>query len=218
MTSRAMIVVAAGSGSRFGADKLLTQVAGRPLLAHTVAAVRPLVDTCVLVCRGDQMEAVESLDLGVTLAEGGPTRTSSEMAGLRAAGAHDLIGIHDGARPLVSPGLVERLYQEAARVGGAVPVLRAETLILERRTFRPLDSVGTAQTPQVFRGPELLAAYDTAESEEAVGHDTAEIVALFSSLQVAAVEGELSNIKVTFPDDLDRVADHLRDASGSTPR
>ena len=94
MSTRAMIVVGGGSSSRFGSDKLMTDVAGKPLIAHTIAAMQDHVDVCVLVCRAGQYEELGSLDLGVGIVVGGATRTDSEMSGLAALGGeYDLGGV-----------------------------------------------------------------------------------------------------------------------------
>ena len=204
--SRAMIIVAAGSGSRFESDKMLTLIEGRPLVEITLERVRPHVRHCVLVCRTDQREAIESMQLGVHLAVGGPTRTTSEMAGLKAL--HDLptlVGIHDGARPNPTPELIEELFATARKVGGAVPVWEPSRVLIDNETLEPLTDVAAVQTPQVFRGRELIEAYRLAEAEGFTGHDTLDIVQRFSSLEVAAVEGSPTNIKVTYPGDLARV-------------
>ncbi len=210
MSTRAMIVVGGGSSSRFGSDKLMTEVAGRPLIAHTIAALKDHVDVCVLVCRADQQTELDSLDLGVTIVPGGATRTNSEMAGLTALGGeYDLIGIHDGARPLISRDLVERLFNKAEEVGAAVPALAPDTLLIDRRSLRPIQDATTAQTPQIFRGPALLAAYVRAAQTEFEGYDTVEVIHEFSDLTIAVVPGDPLNIKVTEPADLEKVAGPL---------
>ena len=194
-------MVAAGSSLRFGADKLLTPVAGRPLVAHTVAAVIGHVDRCILVCRIDQMQALGGLE--AELVPGGPTRTASEMAGLSALGAPAaLIGIHDGARPLVSDAMVESLFEVAARVGGAIPILEPEMPLVQKADLALAKTAVVAQTPQVFRGEELLAAFVAAARVEYEGQDTAEIAQRFGRLAIEGIPGDPANIKVTEPDDL----------------
>ena len=205
-----MIVVGGGSSSRFGSDKLMTEVAGQPLITHTIAALKDHVDVCVLVCRADQQDELNSLDLGVTIVAGGATRTDSEMSGLAALGGeYDLIGIHDGARPLISRELIELLFDKADEFGAAVPVLEPDTLLIDRRLLRPIQNATTVQTPQVFRGPALLAAYVGAAQTAFEGHDTVEVVHEFGDLTIAAVPGDPLNIKVTQPADLEKVADVL---------
>lgn len=199
-------MVGGGSSSRFGSDKLMAPIAGEPLMAHTVRAVEPSVDRLILVCRHDQREELAALELGVELAEGGPSRTASEMSGLSLVDNSDgLVGIHDAARPLVQPELIERLFSEADRVGGAIPVLEPEGTLVDRASLEPAPNAFAAQTPQVFRAVELLAAYRLASEEGFEGHDTAEVVHRYSSLEIAAVPGDASNIKVTCPADLEVV-------------
>jgi len=218
MIGRVMIVVAAGSSVRFGGDKLMSEVAGVPLVAHTVSAVRDHVDHCILVCRNDQIPALARLGLGAALVPGGPSRTASEMAGLAAIGdPAALIGIHDGARPLVSGALIDDLFETAARVGGAVPVVEPALPLVRKSDLTPVGRAVVAQTPQVFRGEQLLAAYVAAAKMGYEAQDTAEIAQRFGNLTIAAVPGEPGNIKVTLPGDIELVRSGLG-TSRSEPR
>jgi 2-C-methyl-D-erythritol 4-phosphate cytidylyltransferase len=186
-----MVIVGAGSSTRFGADKLLTEVAGRPLIEHTIEAVRPHVDVCVVVCRPEVAERLTRSDL--TVVPGGPTRTRSEMAGVAALGSDvDLVGIHDAARPLVSPALLHRLFEVAAIEGGALPMVAAEGLIIDRTTHLPVTGVHGAQTPQVFRGTELFSAYRQAAADDFEGHDTVDVMQRYYPGDLKRVEGRLS--------------------------
>lgn len=219
MASRAMIVVGGGTATRFGGDKLMAVVAGRPLIAHSVEAVAATADVTVVATREDLVEQVEELGLGVVVTSGGQTRTDSELAGLTALGREfDLIGIHDGARPLVTRDLVETLFNTAEKIGGAVPVLDVEGPLIERKTLRPISNAVRVQTPQVFRGPGLLAAYVKAAQTSFHGHDTVDVIHAFSDLEVAAVSGDPTNLKVTFPEDLETVRRTLEAPSRSEPR
>jgi len=209
-----MVVVGGGSSSRFGTDKLMVEVTGRPVLSHTIEAVISHVDVCVVVCRPETVETVSRLHPEVLVAEGGPTRTQSEMAGLAAIeGEVSLVGIHDAARPVVDAATIDRLFTTAESDGGAVPLLGYERMILHRETGRPLKGIHGAQTPQVFRASELFAAYRLAASEGFEGHDTVEVMERFSDVRIVAVAGSACNIKVTFPSDVDRLSDLLTDPS-----
>lgn len=211
MTTRAMIIVGGGSSTRFGSDKLLAEVAGRPLISHTIDAVADLVDTCVVVCRSETIDEIAGMREHIVVAAGGSTRTSSEMAGLAALGGErDLIGIHDAARPAVDAALVERLFTLAAEEGGAVPVVEPEKVMLDRKTHRPVGGLRRAQTPQVFRGPELLSAYVRAAQAGFEAHDTVEVMQRFSDVTIVAVAGDPANVKVTFPEDVDLVNETIR--------
>ena len=214
MGSRAMIIVGAGASTRFGRDKLLAPVAGLPLVVHSVNSIRPTVDRCVLVHREDQHQRLASLRLDVDLVVGGATRTESEHAGLSALeDEYDLIGIHDAARPLISTDLIEALFEAADRFGGAVPVVTPEGPIVERRTLQPVEDIGAAQTPQVFRSALLREAFDLIPGDGLEVHDTAELVQRHSDCTIAAVRGELANLKVTYPSDAVLVEELLRKRS-----
>lgn len=207
-----MVVVGGGSSTRFGVDKLRTQIAGRTLIEHTIDAVVGRVDVCVVVCSAELADDLERLDVTVTL--GGATRTTSEMAGLAALGDQfDLIGIHDAARPLVKPAMIESLFEAADAYGGAVPLLAYDRLILDKETHQPVAGLHGAQTPQVFRASDLLAAYVRAAHEDFNGHDTVEVMQRFSDVEIVAVPGDPGNIKVTYPEDLERVRARLSDTS-----
>ncbi|MGH8915922.1 MAG: IspD/TarI family cytidylyltransferase, partial [Acidimicrobiia bacterium] len=184
----------------------------------TVAAVVDHVDRCILVCRKDQIDTLAELGLGADLVPGGPSRTASEMAGLNAIGGPaTLIGIHDGARPLVTPSLIEILFETAGLVGGAIPVLDPALPLVGRSGLAPVQGAVVAQTPQVFQGEPLLAAYDTAATAGYEAQDTAEIAQRFGTLEIEAIPGDPANIKVTRPEDLDVVRAAL-ETSRTGPR
>lgn len=214
-----MIVVAGGSATRFGGEKLMADVAGRPLIAHTIEAVSGPADITIVSARIDLIDQIEALGLEIRVIAGGSTRTDSEMAGLAALGReYDLIGIHDGARPLVAPTMVEALYKKAAEVGGAVPALDPGLLLVDRARVKPITDAVSVQTPQIFRGPELLAAYVRAAQTGFEGHDTMDVVGQFGDLQVTALEGDPGNIKVTYQSDLETIRSRLEAPSRSEPR
>lgn len=206
VTSRAMIIVGGGSSTRFGADKLLADIDGLPLVAYTIEAMVAHVDRCVVVCRPETVEEIENLRPDVVVTAGGSTRTLSEMAGLAALGGDaDLIGIHDAARPVVRGWMIDRLFTVADHYGGAIPALVTEKLILDRKTHRPVPGVLRAQTPQVFRGPELMAAYVKAAQAGYDGQDTSEIMERFGNVTISVLPGDRENLKVTYPTDLEVV-------------
>ncbi|MGI9609344.1 MAG: IspD/TarI family cytidylyltransferase [Acidimicrobiia bacterium] len=213
MAGRAAIVVAAGASTRFNGDKMMIEVAGLPLVAHSVRSLQKHVGVCVLVCREDQQDRLSDLDLGAELVIGGATRTESELSGLAAVGGMpDVVGIHDGARPLVTSELIEELYQAAASTGGAVPVLDPELPLVKRTNLEPAGAM-VVQTPQVFRTAPLLSSFVKAAKDGFNGHDTADVVSRYSKAEIAAVPGDPTNIKVTYPEDLERVRGLLEDRS-----
>lgn len=209
-----MVIVAAGSSTRFGADKLMSDISGKPLIAHTVMAVKSAVDFCVLVARADQIGALEALDLGIDIVPGAATRTGSETAGLAAVPPSRLIGIHDGARPAISSGLIDQLFEAATRHGGAVPGLPPLRPLIERDGLTPVGNAAAVQTPQVFWGPELKSAYLAANQSGFTGFDTADVVRNFTNLEVAVVPGDPGNIKITYPEDLEAARLALSPSAG----
>ena len=203
MKDRSMVIVAAGSSTRFGTDKLMSDISGQPLIAHTVMTVKTAVDFCVLVARDDQIAALQALNLGIDIVPGGATRTESETAGLAAVPPSRLIGIHDGARPAISRGLIDQLFEAASLHGGAVPGLPLHEALIERDGLTPVGNAVAVQTPQVFWGPELKSAYLAANQSGFTGDDTADVVRNFTNLEVAVIPGDPQNIKITYPEDLE---------------
>jgi 2-C-methyl-D-erythritol 4-phosphate cytidylyltransferase/2-C-methyl-D-erythritol 2,4-cyclodiphosphate synthase len=201
----AVIIVAAGRGTRMGGEvpKQWQMLAGKPVLAHTVAAFAGL--PVVLVIHPD--DRARAGELGVRLVEGGATRDASVLAGLKALEGSGVtkVLVHDGARPLVSRGLIDRLVAALDSHEGAAPAL-AVTDALWRGdrglVSGTVDRAGLyrAQTPQAFRFAPILAAH-LAHPGGAL--DDVE-VARAAGLDVAIVEGEETNLKLTFPGDFAR--------------
>lgn len=208
MLSKTMIVVAGGSSSRFGSDKLLAEIAGQPLLKHTIDAIVPHVDQLVLAIREDLMGRFQRD--GVVVTRGGSNRTESEAAGLLAASASSLIGIHDGARPAITGDLIEALFDAAKSEGGAIPALKPDGRGVDNEFTHPTQGPLRVQTPQVFWGPELKAAYATATRTGYSAPDTMAVIHKFTNLNVVVVPGDPNNIKVTYPEDLETVRANLR--------
>jgi 2-C-methyl-D-erythritol 4-phosphate cytidylyltransferase/2-C-methyl-D-erythritol 2,4-cyclodiphosphate synthase len=207
----AVIIVAAGRGTRMGGEvpKQWRMLAGKPVLAHAVEAFAGL--PVVVVIHPDDHAQAEGL--GVTLVHGGATRDASVLAGLRAleGTGTDRVLIHDGARPLVSRRLVDRLIAALDSHDGAAPALAVTDALwrgAEGLVSGTVDRAGLyrAQTPQAFRLAPILAAH---LSHPGGALDDVE-VARAAGLDVAIVEGEESNLKLTFPGDFARAEAILR--------
>lgn len=209
-----------GSRARLAANKAYVEVGGVPMITHSLRTLdrSPWVIELVLVIRPEDRPLAEEAVAGseVTtpwqMVDGGDTRHSSETCGLEALakvigdGEVDLVAVHDSARPFLSSRLLENLFQEASRHGGAVPSLELEGPLFGVSDHRELHALPhrrlhRAQTPQVFSAPPLLAAYRRARQAGFVGVDTAETVKRFSDLRVKAVPGDPENRKLTFPED-----------------
>ena len=207
--STAVIIVAAGRGSRMGGDtpKQWQPLAGRPVLAHALEAFAGL--PVVLVIHPDDRARALALALApnVRLVEGGASRDASVLAGLQAlegTGAQRVL-IHDGARPLVSPALIDRLVAALEAHDGAAPALPVTDALWRGAAglvSGTVDRAGLyrAQTPQAFRFAPILAAH---RAHPGGALDDVE-VALAAGLDVAIVEGDDSNLKLTYPGDFAR--------------
>lgn len=230
--SSAIVLLAAGSGTRVGAgtNKVLLPLAGVPVLVRslrTALAVPDVAALVVVVRPGDEAEVAALLepelgDREVRLVAGGATRHASEAAALAAlsdVADLDVVALHDAARPLATVDLYERAIVAAREHGGGVPAAPVPPLV--RRAGGPVPGVGRdvhavgVQTPQAFRAPELLAAYRWAAAHDFDGTDTAACVdawagATSTPLRIVAVESTAPNLKVTYAEDL-RVAAALLD-------
>ncbi len=215
--STAIVILAAGSGSRVGAgvNKVLLPLRDVPVLAWSVRDALALLDVrrLVLVVRPEDRSAVEAAvapHLGhreLLVVDGGETRHASEWVALQVladeitSGDVDVVAVHDGARPLAGTTLWETVIAAAREVGGAIPVAPV-TQLLHADLTPVAEQVGAVQTPQAFRAPELLAAYRAAAADGFEGTDTASCVATYCDLEVAAVPSSALNLKVTFPEDV----------------
>lgn len=201
----AVIIVAAGRGSRMGGEvpKQWQSLAGKPALEHALAAFAGM-QVVLVIHPGDRARAEA---LGVPLVEGGATRDASVLAGLQALDGTgvEAVLIHDGARPLVSRSLIGRLVAALAHHDGAAPALPVTDALwrgAEGFVSGTVDRAGLwrAQTPQAFRLAPILAAHRAHPGGAA---DDVE-VALAAGLDVKIVEGEESNLKLTYPGDFAR--------------
>jgi 2-C-methyl-D-erythritol 4-phosphate cytidylyltransferase len=212
------VIVAAGRSERMaGTDKLWASLHGhsgtsKPLLAYSLAAFQacPVVARIALVVTADAVERAQALVRRDGFAKvcavvaGGARRQDSVRAGLNALGACDWVAVHDGARPLITPELIESARLEAGETGAACPVLPVPD------TVKEIDGAGyavhtldrarlrLAQTPQVFRH-DLLAEAHRRMTDEATD-DAAMVEAL--GVRVRLFPGTRRNVKVTTPEDL----------------
>jgi 2-C-methyl-D-erythritol 4-phosphate cytidylyltransferase len=221
----AVVVLAAGSGSRVGAEvnKVLLPLGGVPLLVGSVqtalAAAGPSGRVVLVVRADEQADVADALgphlgDAEITLVAGGTTRHDSEWAALRvlsddiATGAVDVVAIHDGARPLATRSLYDAVITAAREHGGAIPVVAAPTLL---GPSGAVNGLGAVQTPQAFNAVRLLAAYTAADLDGFSGTDTAACLERYATdVAIAAVPSSPLNLKVTWPEDL-ALAEALQD-------
>lgn len=202
------IVVAAGSSTRMGRDKIWAEISGAPVLAYSIAALAatPGVTEIVVVAPAAKHEAIALLPslVPIVAVEGGARRQDSVAAGLRAAPDAAWYLVHDGARPLVTPALAARVLDAAGASGAAIPVVPVVDTIkrvdARGRVIETLDrsELRAVQTPQAFRGDLLRRVH--LEMTADVTDDAAMLEAL--GIPVATVEGDRDNLKITTPSDL----------------
>jgi 2-C-methyl-D-erythritol 4-phosphate cytidylyltransferase len=197
------IVVAAGSGARFGGTKQFAHLGGATVLDRAVGVARESCDGVVVVlARGAPWQAPD----GVTATPGGATRSDSVRAGLALVPNEvDVVVVHDAARPLASRRLFAAVIDAVtAGADAAVPALAVvDTLKRVDDAHVIIETVPRAglvavQTPQAFRAEVLRAAHDN----EAVDTDDAALVEAAGGT-VVVVPGERRNLKLTLPDDLE---------------
>ena len=193
----AAVIVAAGSGSRFGRPKHDLKVGGQPLWRRCCDVFEAIgIDQVVVV--GDVPGGIP----------GGARRRDSVLAGVDAVPGAEWVLVHDAARPMITVDLVDRLLAAAAGEGvdGVVPGIPMTDTVKRIRDDVVLETIDrsdlvTVQTPQVFRRSVLVEGHRSAPGLDAT--DDAGLVELIGGT-VVVVPGEATNIKITYPDDLDR--------------
>lgn len=211
-----VIIVAGGHGQRMGSDvpKQFLRVGGEPVLMHTIRRFHEYDASLqiIVVLPGDQFETWKQLcaqyqfAVGHRLVEGGATRFESSRNGLKAIADDEegLVAFHDGVRPFVSLETIGRCFKAADEEYAAIPVVPVTS------TLRYVDGHGggknvlrsdyrEVQTPQVF-DIQLTKQAFRQPYQEAFTDDASVVEAL--GCQVAMVEGNRENIKLTTPFDL----------------
>ena len=208
------VIVAAGSASRMGGiDKVMAKLKGEPMIVHTVRAFQECeaIKEIVIVTREDLIIPITNLcknyDKVLAVVVGGKSRQESVSNGLNALSEKvELAAIQDGARPLVTWQLIDRVVRAANSYGGAVPVIPVKDTIKVTDSALVISTPDRAtlravQTPQVFDFDLLRAAMKKVEEEELEVTDDCSAVEQLG-FKVKTVEGDERNLKVTTPFDL----------------
>jgi 2-C-methyl-D-erythritol 4-phosphate cytidylyltransferase len=212
------IVLAAGRSTRMGSgsNKQFIEVLGKPLLFYSLAAFEqcPAIDTVVLVRRPDYAQQAERIvrEFGFkkvsAFADGGVERQDSVSNGLKACGSRtDIVAVHDGARPLVTPALIESTIVSARAFGTGIAATKVVDTIKEanedKTVVRTVDRtrLWAVQTPQTVKFSLLRDAYAKVFEKKLVVTDEAAAVELLGET-VHLVETPFLNLKVTTPSDL----------------
>ena len=222
----AAIILAGGSGTRFGGDrpKQLTELLGIPVIIRSALAFEacPYIDETVIVSRDEDIDEIRALCTRYAIRKlkcvtaGGATRQESSMLGVRAAGGDaEFVAIHDAARCLVTADTVSAVAAEAYVYGGASAVgpvydtvKKTDSLGFIKETV-DRSSLVAAQTPQIFRKSLYLAAAELALRESfSVTDDNSLLERLGQA--VKAVESRGENFKITTAEDMLRAEAVLR--------
>ena len=211
------LVAAAGSSSRMGGtDKLMEFLDNVPVLMRTLTALQraAAIDEIVIAAREDALVDISTLckTYGITkcskVVRGGESRCHSVLlAALEASPEAKLLAVQDGARPLVTPALIDRTVEAAAKCGAAAPAVPVKDTIKAVRddgtVAETLDraALRAVQTPQIFESALLKAALQAAvEGGIPITDDCSAVERL--GKRVYLVEGDEENLKITTPVDL----------------
>lgn len=209
----AAVLVAAGTGSRFGGDvpKQFLPLCGIPVVRHAAAALAGHVDLIQPVGDPRLSAALEGI-AHLPPVPGGVDRQESVRRGLEALVAHapDVVLIHDGARPVIPAGTIAALRAALVDHPGAIPALPVTDTLKRGEDGRvtatvPRAGLFRAQTPQAFRFAAILDAHRNGPRDAT---DDASLLEAMGQA-VALVDGAEENVKITRPEDLTRVTAHL---------
>lgn len=209
------IVVAAGSGKRFGGStpKQFLPILGKPLINLTLERFETceLVNEIILVVPKSEIRSISnyvdknSLKKLSQIVEGGKSRAESALNGFKFVSQDvDVIAIHDGVRPLVSVGEISKTIEKAIEKGAAclvAPVTETIKKINENKILKTIDrtKLRKALTPQCFRYKLLQSAFEKFELGETVTDESSLVEKL--GYEIATVEGSTRNIKITTKED-----------------
>jgi 2-C-methyl-D-erythritol 4-phosphate cytidylyltransferase len=215
------IIVAAGSGKRFGSKtpKQFLEIGGKPLIIHTLECFQscPMIDRIILVLSPEKAEnfpQIPSISKLSKIVAGGKTRAESVLNGLKNIPQKtEIVAVHDGARPLVSTEEISNCVEKAKETGGAILVAPVTDTIKEIADGKVLQTIDRrklcrALTPQCFRFDILQRAFESVDLSESATDESFLVEKL--GVAVSIVEGSARNIKVTTPEDLELVESFLR--------
>ena len=215
------IIVAAGSGSRFGASlpKQYCLMNGRPVLMHTIENMRSALpgSPIILVLSADFVDYWRDLCKEYSFESpqvvlGGDSRWQSVKNAIDVVPDDaEVISVHDGARPIVNKDMVARLIGALDNVYGVIPVISVTDSLrmINENGSEPVErsKYKAVQTPQVFYAKVLKEAYSMPFNESFT--DDASVLAALG-YDVALVEGDAYNIKITNPLDIEVAQIYLR--------
>lgn len=214
------IVLAAGQGKRMHSkiQKQFMELNGMPVLCYSLRCFQesPLIRDIILVtgeeyvswCKEEIVEKYGFTKVSAVVS-GGKERYDSVYKGLRACKDTEYVLIHDGARPFIDNGIIERGLMAAAQTGASVVGMPSKDTVkiadAEGNVSETPDrsSVWIVQTPQIFRYPLIYDAYTSILKKEMTGiTDDAMVAEHETGVKIRFSEGSYRNIKITTPEDL----------------
>lgn len=211
-----VVIVAGGGGTRFGGNKLLVKIDGMPVFLHSLQTFARLVPAghIVLVVSAEARHEFEHaltdapFANGIHIVSGGRSRQESAFNGLKGLPEEvEFAAVHDAARPFVAPEIISACIDSARETGSGVAARRVTDTIKvvdehNRVTATPArQTLCAAETPQIFRRQELLAAYEMIAGRGLSVTDEAAAMELAGHI-VHLVVHDRNNRKITYPHDL----------------
>lgn len=213
------IIVAAGQGSRMGTkiNKQYLMLLDKPVLAHTIETFEkhPLIDGIIVITRQEEINFCRDNVIlpycyhkVIEVIAGGKERQDSVYLGLKALPfLCETVVVHDGARPLITPKIIEDAIIAGRKEGAAVVAVPVKDTVKREKggyvtETIPRKEIWAVQTPQVFDRMTIQKAYQSAYDEGYYGTDDASLVERLGK-PVKIVLGSYENIKITTPEDLD---------------
>ncbi|WP_173931752.1 bifunctional 2-C-methyl-D-erythritol 4-phosphate cytidylyltransferase/2-C-methyl-D-erythritol 2,4-cyclodiphosphate synthase [Chelativorans sp. Marseille-P2723] len=216
----AAVIVAAGRGERAGQSKdgpkQYRLIGGRPVIRHTLEAfsLHPLVDNIAVAIHPEDsvlfQRASEGLNRPIQVVNGGPSRQASTRLALAALEPlkPEIVLIHDGVRPFIDHGLIDRVIGATGENHGALPAVAVSDTLKRGRgdmfveTTVPRAGLFAAQTPQGFPFRPILAAHEAAEKAGRTDFTDDSAIAEWAGIGVRFVEGSPDNLKLTWARDI----------------
>lgn len=214
MAKKVAIITAGGSGTRMGVStpKQFLLLNNKPLLWYTLNAFYEAFSdiSIILVLPSDYLSQGKELvaEMGkedfVSIVAGGQTRFHSVKNGVDLLDMESIVFVHDGVRCLVTPDLIRACYEQASKLGSAIPVVSATDSIRivdinSGHSAIDRNLVKIVQTPQTFKSELLISAFNLAYQNSFTDEAT---VVEFSGKKIFLIEGDYDNLKITRPVDL----------------
>ncbi len=210
------VILAAGSSTRMGVPKQFLPLHGQPLLTYTLLAFQACdaIQEIVVVARLEDIEKIKELAQAKNITkltkvvEGGSSRRESARCGAQACNSESkYFAVHDGARPLITPQIIEEVVSVAKEYGAAAAAVPTKDTIkqVDANGFvvgtPPREMLWNVQTPQIFRRDLYLQALDNCEKTNTEVTDDCQMVELLGHT-IKLVKSSYTNIKVTTPEDI----------------